>query len=68
MIHNLPRIHVLHRQHLSPPLIWIVDRLAFDILQLRHPFPDVVPTRIKLLALQQGIEDPEIRLRIHTST
>ena len=45
-----------------------MDRIALDILQLRHPFPNINSLRIKLLALQRGIEDAKVRLRIDAST
>ena len=36
--------------------------------QLRHPLPNILPTLIKLLALEERIENPEVRLWIHTRT
>ena len=40
-------------------------RLPLDPLQLLHPLPDIGPLGIKLLPLQQRVEDAEIRLRVH---
>lgn len=40
-------------------------RLSFNVIQLRHPLPDVLPVRIEPLALQCRVEDPEVRLGIH---
>jgi len=42
-----------------------MHRLPRHSPQLRHPLPYILPLCIKLLALQQRVEDPEIRLRIH---
>ena len=45
--------------------MWIVYSLPFHMLELRHPFPDIFPVSIELLALQYGIEDPEVRLGVN---
>jgi hypothetical protein len=49
----------------SASIIRIMNRLALHILQLRNPFPNILPIGIKLLALQKRIENPKIWLRIY---
>ena len=42
-----------------------MDRFSLHMRQLRHPLSDILARSIELLALQQRVEDPEIRLGIH---
>ncbi len=43
-----------------------MNSLALHLCELRHPFPYIVTLLVELLALQQRVEDAEVRLRIHT--
>lgn len=67
MLHHRLRIPVLLRNTRSRRvLVRIVYRLAFHLSQLLDPLSYELALLIKLLRLQPRIEDPEIRLRIHT--
>lgn len=64
--HNRFRIpRLLRRLRRSSP-IRVMYGFPLHHLQLRHPLPDILALRIILLALQQRIENPKIRLGIHS--
>lgn len=49
-------------------VVWVVNLLGTQILELRNPFADVIAIRIELLALEQRIEDSEVRLGVYAHT
>ena len=66
----IPRLLMIHTHlritlHPQPPPPRIMNRFSLHLLQFRHPLPNILPSLIKFLTLQDWIKNPEIRLRIH---
>jgi hypothetical protein len=59
---DLPRISQLLKLLFAQSLMRSKDGFALDVLQLRYPFPYIVPIGIALLRLTDRIEDRVRRL------
>ena len=56
MIHNrlgVPQLLELVLWHI---MIWIMDRLPFEVFQLWNPVSDVVAVGVAFLGLSEGVE------------
>lgn len=67
VIHDRLGVSELLKLFLAEMLRRLVNGFALEVLEFGYKVPDKVATWIRLFALEDGIEDSEVRLRINPS-